>query len=92
MPTSKFMLAWVTWARGVDLPPVSAATAFKNQPKEFIVMFLQMAHILGVKIPALSPEVLAYSNSHIESLPHPSKPPPSGEVEQLEMFGPWEII
>lgn len=89
MATSKFMLVWITWARGVDLPPMSAQTALKNHPSEFVEMFLQMARVLGATVEFVSP-VPSIPPARSEISP-PSKPPSSMEIEQLEMFGPWEM-
>lgn len=89
MATSKFMLVWVTWACGVDLPPVSAQTALKSHPPEFVEMFLKMARVLGVSVEFVPP-VFPQPPAHSENSPS-SKPPSSMEIEQLEMFGPWEI-
>lgn len=89
MATPKFMLVWITWARGVDLPPVSPQTALKNHPSEFVAMFLQMAHVLQATVDFVPPVLPSHSHSEAPSV---SKSPASSGVEQLEMFGPWETI
>lgn len=87
MATSKFMLAWVTWARGVDLPPVSVETGLKNHPTEFVALFLQMAHALRATV--------EYDDLVLPP-PSPSRsvksPPSKPEVEQLGLFAPWDNV
>lgn len=87
--TSKFMLVWLTWARGVDLPPVSALTALKNHPVEFVALFLQMASALNATVEFVPPVLPSPVTAPSRSV---KTPPSMPEFEQMELFAPWDNV
>lgn len=92
MDKPRFAMVWVSWARGVELPPVGVKVAYKNHPREFVWLFVAMARHLGVHVGDLPDRVLLHLNSPLQ----PSDiSPPSGtspEPQQLELFAPWDNV
>lgn len=87
-----FQLVWVTSARGLRLPPSSPQAAFHNHPDEFIQLFQAMALVLNVGLGDLAGSIhFLPTSSPSRRSPKHSSVSPDPEMEQLEMFGPWDV-
>lgn len=93
MAKEQIHLVWVTWARGIDLPPISPAAALKKYPEAFIRLFLEMAKVLNAQVEFVSPVLPSPVSSppSRSSNPTPFKPLRLFEVEDTGKLTEWEL-
>lgn len=87
MSNEQIQLVWVTWARGIDLPPISPKIALRDHPSEFLALFLQMAVVLGAFVKL--PDTAIPTPSPSCKIDDPGVP--GSDAQQLEQFSFWDI-